>query len=195
MNELECCTLCPNNCKVNRLNGEFGSCRVGKDVKVSLYSLHKFEEPCISGTNGSGTVFFTNCNMHCMYCQNYKISQEGKGNIISIEELANIFLELQKQGAHNINLVTPTPYVVQIKMAIDIAKSKGLNLPIIYNCGGYESVQTIRSLNGYIDVYLPDLKYAEDDLGIKFSKVNNYFEYATEAIKEMQKQVRWCSIK
>ena len=195
MNDLECCKLCPNNCRVNRLNGEFGSCRVGKDLKVSLYSLHKFEEPCISGINGSGTVFFTNCNMHCMYCQNYKISQEGKGKILRIEKLAEIFLELQEKGAHNINLVTPTPYVPQIKSAIDIAKNKGLNLPIIYNCGGYESVDTIKSLNGYIDIYLPDLKYAENSLGFKYSKVKNYFEYATEAIKEMQKQVRRSSFR
>ena len=189
MKELECCTLCPNNCKVNRLKGEFGSCKIGNTIKISLYSLHKYEEPCISGKNGSGTVFFTNCNLHCVYCQNYKISQQGKGEIITVDELSSIFLKLQAQGANNINLVTPTPYVVQIKEALRISKNNGLNIPIIYNCGGYENVKTIKSLNGYIDVYLPDLKYAENDLGRKYSGVSNYFEHATKAILEMQSQV------
>ena len=148
-----------------------------------------WEEPCISGTNGSGTVFFTNCNLNCIYCQNYEISNLGKGKEITVEHLAEIFLKQQKKGAHNINLVTPTTYVYQIIEAIKIAKSKGLSIPIIYNSNGYENVDTIKLLNGYIDVYLPDLKYYTNELSKKYSKVDNYFEIATKAIKEMYKQV------
>ena len=154
-----------------------------------MASLHHFEEPCISGKNGSGTVFFSNCNLHCIFCQNYKISQLGAGYEISIEELANIFIEEQENGAENINLVTPTMYVPQIIEAIKIAKNKGLNLPIIYNSNGYENVETIRLLNGYIDVYLPDLKYFDDNIAKKLSGINNYFENASKAILEMYFQV------
>lgn len=139
--------------------------------------------------NGSGTVFFSNCNLNCIFCQNYEISQLGKGKEITIERLAEIFLIQQEKGVENINLVTPTSYVLQIIEAIKIAKDKGLEIPIIYNTNGYENVETIKMLRGYIDVYLPDFKYAENELGEKYSKVNNYFEIATEAIKEMVKQV------
>ena len=186
---LENCTICPHNCKVNRLIGNKGRCKCDDKVRIALASLHMFEEPCISGTNGSGTVFFSNCNLNCIYCQNYEISQLGKGKEISIEELADIFTSQQEKGAHNINLVTPTMYVYQIIEAIKIAKSKGLNIPIIYNSNGYENVETIKLLNGYIDVYLPDLKYYTNELSKKYSNVNNYFEYATNAIKEMYNQV------
>ncbi len=189
MKELNQCVLCPNYCKVNRIKGQKGKCKSGADIEIALCTAHSYEEPCISGTNGSGTVFFTNCNMHCVYCQNYKISQLGKGKIINIEELATCFLQLQNQGVHNINLVTPTPHIIQIKKAIEIAKNNGLILPIIYNSGGYETVETIQRLKGYIDVYLPDLKYAENELGEKYSGVKNYFFYATQSILEMQKQV------
>lgn len=186
---LEQCVLCPHNCKVNRLEGKIGRCKCGNKIKIALVSLHRFEEPCISGENGSGTVFFSNCNLNCMFCQNYEISHMGKGYEVSIDELADIFIKQQKSGAHNINLVTPTMYVVQIIEAIKIAKSKGLNIPIIYNTNSYENVETIKMLDGYIDVYLPDLKYYSNDLCKKYSKVDNYFENAKNAIKEMYNQV------
>ena len=183
------CEICPHKCKVNRNNNEIGRCKSKDTVKIGLYSTHNFEEPCISGKNGSGTVFFSNCNMNCVYCQNYEISQLGKGKEISIENLAEIFLRQQENNVENINLVTPTSYTYQIIEAIKIAKKNGLKLPIIYNTNGYENVNTIKDLAGFIDVYLPDLKYAENNLGLKYSKVNNYFETATKAIEEMVKQV------
>ena len=186
---LEKCTLCPNNCGVNRLKNEKGKCNITNNIKVSLSSLHYYEEPCISGKNGSGTIFFSNCNLKCIYCQNYKISQQGLGKNINIQELANLFLQQQKDGAHNVNLVTPTPYVIQIIEAIKIARKKGFNIPIIYNCGGYENIKTLKMLEGYIDVYLPDFKYADNELGVKYSNVNNYFDNVTVAIKEMYRQV------
>lgn len=186
---LEQCMLCPHNCKVNRANGEIGRCKCNDKIKIALVSLHKFEEPCISGENGSGTVFFSNCNLNCIFCQNYEISHLGKGYEVTIEELANIFLEQQERGAHNINLVTPTMYVIQIIQAIKIAKKNGLHIPIIYNTSSYENIETIKILEGYIDVYLPDLKYYSNDLCKRYSKVNNYFENASKAILEMYKQV------
>lgn len=189
MEELSSCTICPHNCKVNRNNGQIGRCRSGNKVKIALASVHNYEEPCISGKNGSGTIFFSNCNLSCIYCQNYKISQLGKGYELSVEELANIMLEQQEKGVNNINLVTPTMYAYQIIEAIKIARKNGLNIPIVYNTNGYENVKTIQDLNGYVDVYLPDLKYYSNELSKKYSKVDNYFKYATEAIKEMYKQV------
>lgn len=189
LEQLKDCKACPFKCRVNRLAGQIGKCRCNDKIKIDLYSLHHFEEPCISGENGSGTIFFSNCNLSCIYCQNYRISQEGKGNEITIEELADIFLEQQAGGANNINLVTPTMYVYQIIEAIKMARSKGLILPIIYNTNGYENVETIKDLDGYIDVYLPDLKYYSDELSIKYSKAPNYFNIATNAIFEMINQV------
>ena len=186
---LNSCTLCPHNCKVNRLEGKKGRCKCDNTLKIALASLHKFEEPCISGTNGSGTVFFTNCNLNCIYCQNYEISQGGKGKEITMQDLADIFIKQQEKGAHNINLVTPTMYVYQIIEAIKLARKTGLKIPIIYNSNGYENVETIKMLNGYIDVYLPDLKYYTNELSKKYSNVNNYFEVAANAIKEMYSQV------
>lgn len=183
------CRLCPHKCKVNRLEGKIGRCRATEKVKISLVSLHHFEEPCISGTNGSGTIFFSNCNFNCVFCQNYKISQEGMGQDVSIEFLANSMLEEQNKGAHNINLVTPVMYVYHIIEAIKIAKAKGLNIPIIYNSNGYENIETLKLLEGYIDVYLPDFKYANNELGKKYSNINNYFEITSKAIKEMYRQV------
>lgn len=187
--KLVSCILCPHNCKVNRLNGNIGRCRCDDKLKIALASLHYFEEPCISGKNGSGTVFFTNCNLQCKYCQNYEISQQGKGKEISVKELADIFLKQQENGANNINLVTPTSYVYQIIEALDIAKEKGLKLPIIYNTNGYENIKTINLLKGYIDIYLPDLKYYSNELAKKYSGIDNYFEIATKAIKKMYEQV------
>lgn len=186
---LEQCILCPHNCKVNRMEGQIGRCKCNDKIKIALVSLHRYEEPCISGKNGSGTVFFSNCNLNCIFCQNYEISHFGKGYEVSVEKLAQIFLDQQERGAHNINLVTPTMYVIQIIEAIKIAKSNGLNIPIIYNTSSYENVETIKMLKGYIDVYLPDLKYYSNDLCTKYSKVDNYFENASKAIKEMYRQV------
>ena len=187
--ELKECNICPNNCKVDRINGKIGICKASDKVKVALASLHYFEEPCISGEKGSGTVFFSNCNLKCKFCQNYKISWEGKGKEFTIEELANTFLDLQNQGANNINLVTPTIYAYQIIEAIKTAKKTGLNIPIIYNSNGYESIETLKKLDGYIDVYLPDFKYYNDDIAFKYSGVKNYFKHSTKAIQEMYRQV------
>ena len=187
--QLEKCEICPHKCGINRNNNQIGRCKSKDTVKIALYSTHDFEEPCISGKKGSGTVFFSNCNMNCIFCQNYEISQLGKGKEITIEELSNIFLKQQKKGVENINLVTPTSYAYQIIEAIKIARNNGLRLPIVYNTNGYENVQTIKDLKGYVDIYLPDLKYAENDLAYKYSKIGNYFEIATDAIKEMIKQV------
>lgn len=187
--DLTKCEICPHRCGINREKKEIGRCKSNDNIKIALYSLHKFEEPCISGKNGSGTVFFSNCTLNCIYCQNYEISQLGKGKEISIEELANIFMEQQKNNAENINLVTPTSYVLQIIEAIKIAKKNGLNIPIIYNTNGYERVETLKLLEGYIDVYLPDFKYFDDKIGKKYSKIDNYFEVCAKAIKEMYRQV------
>ena len=186
---LKKCEICPHKCKIDRTKNQVGRCKSKDTVKVATASIHKFEEPCISGINGSGTVFFSNCNLSCVFCQNYEISQQGVGKEISIERLSEIFLMQQAKGVNNINLVSPTSYAAQIIEAIKIAKNKGLNIPIIYNTNGYENIETIKLLDGYIDVYLPDLKYAENDLGKKYSKIENYFEIATTAIKEMYKQV------
>ncbi len=186
---LDECMLCAHKCKVNRLNNQVGRCKSTDKIKIALSSLHMFEEPCISGENGSGTVFFSNCNLNCKFCQNYEISQLGKGRVITVEELANIFIEQQEKNAENINLVTPTMYVYQIIEAIKIAKENGLHIPIVYNTNSYETVETIKLLNGYIDIYLPDLKYYYDDIAYKYSKINNYFSTATSAIQEMYKQV------
>ena len=185
---LQKCEICPHKCKIDRTKNQVGRCKSKDTVKVALASIHNFEEPCISGRNGSGTVFFSNCNLSCEFCQNYEISQQGLGKEISIERLAEIFIEQQLRGADNINLVSPTSYAVQIIEAIKIAKNNGLKIPIIYNTNGYENVETLKLLEGYIDVYLPDLKYAEKDLAKKYSKIENYFEIATSAIKEMYRQ-------
>ena len=188
--KLEKCNVCPRECKVNRIEGQVGNCRASNKIEISLVSLHMYEEPCISGENGSGTIFFSHCNLHCMFCQNYEISQNiNKGREITIEELSDIMINQQEKGAHNINLVTPTMYVYHIKEAIKIAKEKGLNIPIIYNSNGYEKVETLKELEGYIDVYLPDLKYYSDEIAIKYSKAPNYFEVASKAILEMVRQV------
>ena len=186
---LENCNICPHKCNINRNKGKIGRCKATNKIKVALYSVHNFEEPCISGEKGSGTVFFSNCNLNCIYCQNYEISQQGRGKEISIEELSDIFIEQQKRNVENINLVTPTSYAPQIIEAIKIARKKGLNIPIVYNTNGYENVETIKMLDGYVDIYLPDLKYYYNDVAKKYSKIDNYFEIATKAIKEMKKQI------
>lgn len=185
---LEKCTICPHNCGINRTNNQIGRCKSKDTVKIALYSTHNFEEPCISGKKGSGTVFFSNCNMNCVFCQNYEISQQGKEKEITIEELAEIFIKQQEKDVENINLVTPTSYVPQIIKAIQIARNKGLKLPIVYNTNGYEKVETLKMLEGYVDIYLPDFKYSDNELAKRLSKVDNYFEIATQALTEMYKQ-------
>ena len=189
MKELEKCEICPHKCKVNRALGNRGRCRCNDKIKIALASIHNYEEPCISGKNGSGTIFFSNCNLKCIYCQNYEISQLDKGKEITIDHLAEIFINQQNKNVNNINLVTPTMYVPQIIEAIKIARNNGLKIPIIYNSNGYENVETIKMLDGYIDVYLPDLKYYSNEIAKKYSKIDNYFSNAVSAIKEMQKQV------
>ena len=189
LEELKECKLCPHNCKVNRLDGKIGRCKATDKIKIALVSLHHFEEPCISGTNGSGTIFFSNCNFNCVFCQNYEITQKGIGKEISIDCLAEKMIEQQEKGAHNINLVTPVMYVYHIIEAIKIARKKGLKIPIIYNSNGYENLETLKLLEGYIDVYLPDFKYTDNALAKEYSNVNNYFEITSNAIKEMYRQV------
>ena len=166
-----------------------GLCGCNDKIKIALASIHYYEEPCISGKNGSGTVFFSNCNLKCIYCQNYEISSLGKGKEITVEHLAQIFLKQQEKKVNNINLVTPTMYAKQILEALKIAKANGLNIPVIYNTNGYENIEILKELEGYIDIYLPDLKYYSNALSKKYSNVNNYFEIATKAIKEMINQV------
>ena len=189
MKELDECKLCPFECKVNRNENHLGRCKAGKNIKIGLYSLHYDEEPCISGKEGSGTVFFSNCNLKCKFCQNYKISCEGKGEEITVQELAEIFLKQQADGANNINLVTAVPYVPHIIEALKIAKQKGLTIPILYNTSGYEKEETLKMLEGYIDIYLPDFKYYDNDLALRLSGTKNYREITQKAIKEMYRQV------
>ena len=186
MNNL--CILCPHQCNVDRSKSK-GRCKAGDKIEIGGVSLHKFEEPCISGKNGSGTVFFSKCNLNCVFCQNYEISNLGNGSEIEVEELADILLKQQEVGAENINLVSPTIYADKIAEAVRLARKKGLKLPIVYNSNGYERVETLKKLEGIVDVYLPDLKYYYNELGLKYSKVQDYFEIATEAIKEMYRQV------
>ena len=182
------CNLCPRECSVNRNNKELGYCRASNKLKIGGYHLHMWEEPIISGKNGSGTIFFSYCNLRCIYCQNYDISIYDNGEEITIDRFANICLELQDMGAENINLVTPSHYIPLIREGLMIAKNKGLNIPIVYNTSGYEKVDSLRLLDGLIDIYLPDFKYYDDNLG-KYSNVNNYFEIADKAIQEMYRQV------
>lgn len=185
---LKNCQLCPRKCGVNRYE-KVGVCGASNKVKLAYYNLHKWEEPIISGVRGSGTVFFSNCSMKCIYCQNKKISQDGYGKYISNKRLGEIFLTLQDKGAHNINLVTPTHYVPQIASVLQKIKGKSLNIPVIYNTSSYECVGTIMMMRGLVDVYLADLRYFDDELGKRYSLVDNYFETATMAIDEMYRQV------
>ena len=189
MQILEKCKLCPHKCGVNRINGKLGICNASDKIKIALASLHHYEEPCISGEKGSGTIFFSHCNMKCKYCQNYEISQLGKGKYITIEHLAEIMIKQQKNNAENINLVTPTMYIPQILEAIKIAKNNGLKIPIIYNSNGYEEVESLKKLDGFIDVYLPDFKYWYNELGEQYSSIKNYRNVVINALKEMYRQV------
>ncbi len=182
------CNICPRKCNVDR-NKIYGFCEALEDLKIARASIHMWEEPCISGCNGSGTIFFSHCNMKCIFCQNYDISTRNIGYIVSVSRFAEICLELQDLGANNINLVTPTHYVDKIIVGVKLAKKKGLKIPIVYNTSGYENVDTIKKLDGIVDIYLPDLKYYSDEYAIKYSRSAKYFEYATKAIDQMYKQV------
>lgn len=182
------CELCPRMCGVDRENN-IGFCKSTNCVKIARAALHAWEEPCISGENGSGTVFFSGCTLKCVFCQNYVLSHENAGKEISVERLAEIFLELQAKKAHNINLVTPTHYVLQIIEALKIAKGNGLTIPIVYNSSGYERIETIDLLKGYVDIYLPDFKYFSNELAKKYSGANEYFEMASLALNRMFEQV------
>lgn len=184
-NILSCCKLCPRKCGANRKNGEIGFCGATDKVKIARSSLHFWEEPCISGDVGSGTVFFSHCTLKCVYCQNYNISTKNQGRYVTENELADCFLDLQKQGALNINLVTPTHYVPQIIEALKIAKEKGLTLPVLYNTSGYENPETLELLRGYVDIFLPDFKYFSGDLSKKYSGAADYPDVAKKAIAKM----------
>lgn len=183
------CRLCIRKCNINRTIGNVGPCNSSMELRIAKASLHFWEEPCISGENGSGTVFFSNCNLKCVFCQNHVISHDGIGKKINTERLSKIFFELQSKGANNINLVTPTHFVPNIIEAIKLAKSNGLTIPFLYNTNSYDSLETIKSLNGYIDVYLPDFKYYDDKYAVKYSKAPGYAENALTIIKEMISQV------
>lgn len=182
------CMLCPRKCGVDRTKGEKGVCGQTDALRVARAALHMWEEPCISGNRGSGTVFFSGCALHCVFCQNYAIAGGAAGKLITVERLAEIFLELQEQGANNINLVTAGHFAPQVMRALDLSRRQGLVLPVIYNTGAYEEAETIRSLEGYVDVYLPDLKYVDPILSRKYSHASNYFEKAGAAIAEMVRQ-------
>lgn len=183
------CQVCPRNCGADRTAGQFGFCRAPYLPKVALVSRHDWEEPPISGTKGSGTVFFSHCNLGCVFCQNHDISQDGFGQEISIERLAEIFLEQQTRGFHNVNLVSAAQFIPQVAKALKLAKEKGLSIPVVYNSNGYESVKGLKLLEGLVDVYLPDFKYWNDDLGMEYSKCPHYRETAAAAILEMREQV------
>lgn len=187
MNTLKKCDLCPRNCLVNRYE-KVGYCRAKAKLKIALASIHMWEEPVISGRDGSGTIFFSHCNLGCIFCQNYKI-RNGYGKEITIKRFSEICLELQSRGANNINLVTPTHYVPLIRKGLIQAKNRGLIIPIVYNTSSYENEDTIESMKGLVDVYLADLKYYDDSYAKKYSNCNNYFEVATKAIGKMVEQV------
>jgi len=186
---LEKCHLCPRKCLVNRLQDEKGFCGAGKRVAVSSYNLHFGEEPPISGYRGSGTIFFTHCNLRCCFCQNYPISQLGNGQEVEISQLAKMMLKLQELGAHNINFVTPTHFVPQIVEALEVAVREGLNIPLVYNSGGYDSVETLKLLDGIVDIYMPDAKYSNPQSARTYSRADDYFEVNKKALLEMHRQV------
>ena len=182
------CNICPRRCGADRENGSLGFCGASNKIRIARAALHFWEEPCLSGKNGAGTVFFSHCNMKCVYCQNYRISTRGAGHEVSIGELAEIFLDLQSRGANNIDLVTPTHYALDIAEAVKKAKNSGLHIPVLYNCGGYESVETLKRLEGLIDIYMPDMKYYRDKYAMKYSSAPKYFETACAALEEMYRQ-------
>ena len=183
------CRLCPRECGVDRLRGERGFCRAGAEPIVASWNVHPWEEPPISGTRGSGTIFFSGCTGRCLFCQNYPISQLGVGNTVSVQQLAEMMLELQDRGCHNINLVTPTHFVPQILAALELAIEGGLRLPLVYNTSGYERVETLKLLDGVVDIYLPDAKYTDDETARRLSGFVRYVEANRAALREMFRQV------
>jgi putative pyruvate formate lyase activating enzyme len=187
--KLSPCTVCPRQCGVDRLGGETGSCNAGVEVEVSSYHQHFGEEPPLVGRHGSGTIFMTHCNLHCVFCQNYELSQLGIGKKVTLVDLAKMMLRLQELGCHNINIVTPTPWIPQLVEALAIAQEQGLVLPLVYNCGGYESVQTLKMLEGVVDIYMPDIKYADNALAEEYSAAADYWDVVRPALKEMYRQV------
>jgi putative pyruvate formate lyase activating enzyme len=191
-NRFSPCRLCPRQCGAERESGRTGICQAVQEAKIASHNLHFGEEPPISGSRGSGTVFFSGCTLKCLFCQNYPISQLFHGEFYSIEQLAGIFISLQKRGAHNINLVSPTPYLYHIVSALEIASAKGLHIPLVYNTSGFERAEVIAELAGIVDIYLPDLKYGSSadsrQLGLKLSGANDYSKYAVAAIVEMFRQ-------
>lgn len=188
MLDLHKCNLCPRNCGVDRFEGK-SFCGAGALPKVALVSLHPWEEPCLTGEKGAGTVFFSYCNLRCCFCQNHEISHGGKGEEVTVERLAEIFLEQQERGAATLDLVTPTHYVLQIIEALKLAKAKGFKLPVVYNSGAYEQVETIEALQGLVDIYLPDLKYFSGESAKSYSEAEDYPQVARAAIKAMFEQV------
>ena len=186
---LQNCHLCPRHCSVNRLEGKVGVCRTAREAIVSSYSPHFGEEAPLVGRRGSGTIFFTNCNLRCLFCQNYSISQLGEGEKVSQEELAYMMLSLQKRGCHNINLVSPTHVVSQILEALEVAADLGLRLPLVYNTGGYDTVRTLRILDGIVDIYMPDMKYSNEKIAKELSGIAHYPQINKLAVKEMHRQV------
>ncbi len=187
---LSACRLCPRRCGINRLKGERGFCRSGRQASVNSFFLHFGEEPELVGTGGSGTIFFSYCNLGCLYCQNYTLSHFGEGKEVETQQLARMMLVLQREGAENINFVTPTHIIFQILEALEIAIEGGLTIPLVYNCGGYESVEVLRIIEGVFDIYMPDIKYADNQIAQKFSLVSDYWEVVQEAVKEMHRQVQ-----
>ena len=188
MNLYKNCSICPRNCRIDRTKGQIGYCQSGHEIKAALASVHMWEEPPISGSCGSGTIFFSGCNLRCVFCQNYTISSENSGKTISTERLSEIMLEQQARGVHNINLVTATHFIPSIIKAVQKAKNNGLKIPIVYNTGGYEKVESIKMLEGTVDIYLPDIKYFSSELSLKYSGASDYFSYAPEAVLEMYRQ-------
>ncbi|MCR4417425.1 MAG: radical SAM protein [Ignavibacteria bacterium] len=186
---LEACKLCPNECGIDRRISNNGNCRSGYLPMVSSYAPHFGEEPPLVGRFGSGTIFFTNCNLDCKFCQNYDISHYGIGREVSINDLADMMIYLQNRGCHNINFVTPTHFTPQIVDALIIARERGLEIPLVYNCGGYESVETLKLLDKIIDIYMPDIKYSSNENGLKYSGISNYWDIVRPAVKEMHRQV------
>lgn len=194
MMDYQNCELCPRKCRANRTNGQLGYCGADNSIRLARAALHHWEEPCISGTKGSGAVFFTFCNLGCLFCQNFMVSRGETGRIVSEERLAQIFLKLQSQGAHNLNLITPTHYLPDIIPALNLAKTKGFNLPVVYNSGGYESIETIEMLQEIVDVFLPDLKFASTATAKEFVNAPDYFSVATAAIKKMAALIGSCKL-
>lgn len=186
---LQACDVCPLRCGVNRLEGELGVCKTGVKAQVSSFGAHLGEEEPLRGWAGSGTIFFARCNLRCVFCQNFEISQVGRGREVEPEELAEIMLRLQEAGCHNINLVSPTHVVPQIIAAVLIAVQAGLRLPLVYNSGGYDSLEMLALLDGIVDIYMPDMKYGDDETARRFSKVPRYVEVNRAAVREMQRQV------